>query len=156
MNFATNLSDNLIINLSLVAAAAKKMFFICLDNTYGHEPANSELLASIKADAEKSPDMFYFFTEFVLNGMGGEIRDGELTMDELRDPEHLAEVINNRFEDVYDDILGNEGYREYINFVMTDRISQLSQVGWFGIRNLDNILELLEAIKYPGGQSQHS
>jgi len=147
MNFATNLSDNLMVNLALVAAAAKKMFFISLDATYGDNPANAELLASVKADAEKAPNMFYFFTEFVLNGMAGEIRDGELTMDELRDPEHLAEVINNRFEMVYDDFLGNEVYREYINFVMADRISRLSQVGWFGIRNLENILELLDSVE---------
>ncbi len=142
-NFATNLSATLVLTLTAMSGIVKMMFEDIVESLFGSDPDKRDTLNELKNAVGKAPEMFFFLTEFTLNGIAGEIRDGKLSMDELRNSDRLAEVCEDRFRAVITTFVTDEAFRMILGLTMIERIKALSDMGWFGLDTLEPIFELM-------------
>lgn len=137
-NFATTLSSTLVLTLAAMSGIVKMMFEDIAESLFGEDR-----LTELKERLNDAPDLFFFLTEFTLNGIAGEIRDGKLTMDELRNSDRLAEVCEDRFRAVITTFITDEAFRLIMGMTMVKRVESLSETGWFGLDTLEPIFELM-------------
>ena len=142
-NFATTLSTTLVLTLAAMSGIVKMMFEDIVESLFGNDSDNRDQLNELKNAIGNAPDLFFFLTEFTLNGIAGEIRDGKLTMDELRNSDRLAEVCEDRFRAVITTFVTDEAFRFIMGMTMLKRIDSLSEMGWFGLTQLEPIFELM-------------
>ncbi len=142
-NFATNLSATLVLTLTAMSGIVKMMFEDIVETLFGSDSDKRDTLNELKDAIGNAPEMFFFLTEFTLNGIAGEIRDGKLSMDELRNSDRLAEVCEDRFRAVITTFVTDEAFRLIMGMTMFKRIESLSEMGWFGLDTLEPIFELM-------------
>jgi hypothetical protein len=142
-NFATNLSAALVLTLTAMSGIVKMMFEDIAESLFGNDSDKRDTLNELKDAIANAPEMFFFLTEFTLNGIAGEIRDGKLSMDELRNSDRLAEVCEDRFRAVITAFVTDEAFRLIMGMTMFKRIDSLSEMGWFGLNTLEPIFELM-------------
>ena len=142
-NFATNLSTTLVLTLAAMSGIVKMMFEDITETLFGSDSDKRDALNELKERLNDAPVLFYFLTEFTLNGIAAEIRDGKLTMDELRNSDRLAEVCEDRFRAVITAFVTDEAFRLIMGMTMVKRIETLSEMGWFGLDTLEPIFELM-------------
>lgn len=142
-NFATNLSAALVLTLTAMSGIVKMMFEDITEALFGNDSDKRDELNELKNAIGNAPELFFFLTEFTLNGIAGEIRDGKLSMDELRNSDRLAEVCEDRFRAVITTFITDEAFRLIMGMTMFKRIDSLSEMGWFGLVTLEPIFELM-------------